>query len=197
MRQPASILSIAAILAFGLGSTVDASAQARQFEVPDGGGRIQFVSDAPLETITGRSSTMTGRVSVEPEDMSSWSGTLYVPVASIRTGDDLRDRHLRADNWLDAGRYPNATFEITRVEGASRLEPNQVTNLRVRGRFTIHGVARDITARARVRLDGDQLHIRASFTVHLPDHNVSVPALVRLKVSDDIRVNVSVDMRAS
>jgi polyisoprenoid-binding protein YceI len=182
-----------------------ASAQARTFEARnDGGSRIQFISDAPLETITGVTTHVTGSLSVDTNDLSTASGTINVRIASIRTGIDLRDEHLRADNWLNAERWPNATFEITRVEGASRLEPNQVANLRLHGRFSLHGVTREIVANARVRfvplndelrsqrITGDVIRAYATFNVRLQDYNVSVPSIVRLKVANDIRVSVTI-----
>ena len=99
--------------------------------------------------------------------------------------------------------HPNATFEITRIEGASRLEPNQSARVRIHGRFSLHGVTREITANARVRLvpvsdetranhvNGDSIRAQASFTVRLTDYNVSIPLPVRLKDSNEIRVNVT------
>lgn len=174
-----------------------ACAQARTFRATTGS-RIQFVSDAPLERITGTSSSVTGEVTVNPADLSSVSGTIRVPVASIRTGDDLRDDHLRSDSWLDAAGHPDATFEITSVEGASSLTPGEVVRVTLHGRFSIHGHTRDITASAQIRYipaaDGSPELIRAQarFTVSLPDFGVSVNPLVRLKVSDTISVNVTI-----
>ena len=182
-----------------------ASAQARDFAIRnDGGSRIQFISDAPLETITGVSSHVTGSVNVNPANLTAMRGTVNVSIASIRTGIDLRDEHLRSDNWLDAGANPNATFVITRVEGASTLAPNTSTRVRIHGRFTLHGVTREITANARMRLvplndelraahiTGDVIRAQASFRVQLTDYNVSVPLPVRLKVANEIRVNVTI-----
>lgn len=197
-------VALGALTANAFGGPV-AHAQTREFEIRnDGGSRIQFISDAPLETITGVSSHVTGEVRVDPNNLSAARGTVRVRVASIRTGVDLRDEHLRGDGWLDAENHPNATFEIRRVEGASRLEPNQSTRVRIHGRFTIHGVTRDVTANARVRLiplndelrrahiDGDVIRAQASFRVELEDYDVSVPLPVRLKVSNEIRVNVTI-----
>ncbi|MBZ0115965.1 MAG: YceI family protein [Sandaracinaceae bacterium] len=197
----ASIASIAITLSLASA----AAAQARTFNIAnDGGSRIQFISDAPLETITGVSSHVTGDVTFDAANLSSTRGTVRVRVATIRTGIDLRDEHLRAENWLDANRYPDATFEITGVEGASNLQPNVSTRVRVRGRFSIHGVTRDIVANAQVRLiplndelraariEGDVLRVQASFNIMLTDYNVSVPAIVRLKVANEIRVNVTI-----
>lgn len=204
MRNVVPVFSLAAALALSLGATSMADAQARNFRIRnDGGSRIQFISDAPLETITGVASHVTGEMSVDPANLSSWGGNIRVRIAAIRTGIDLRDEHLRSDNWLNAGRWPNAVFEVTRVEGASRLTPNQVTNVRVHGRFTLHGVTRDVVSNARVRyiplndelrearINGDVIRAHASFRVRLTDYNISVPLPVRLKVANEIRVNVT------
>lgn len=196
-----------ALSALGLGLALagTTSAQAREFAVRnDGGSRIQFVSDAPLETITGVSSHVTGALNVDPSDLSSAAGTVRVRIATLRTGVDLRDEHLRAENWLDANRYPDAIFEILRVEGAQRLEPNRPTTLSLHGRFTLHGVTRDVVANATVRfvplddelraarVNGDVIRGQASFRVQLTDYNVSVPLPVRLKVANEIRVDVTI-----
>lgn len=202
-------LSIVAALATGALLAPRAEAQARTFRIlNDGGSRIQFISDAPLETITGVSNHVTGELTVDTANVGAARGTVRVRVASIRTGIDLRDEHLRSANWLDATRWPDATFEITGVEGAGQLQPNQVANLRIRGRFSIHGVTRDIVANARVRfipltdemrsnhIEGDVIRAQASFRVQLTDYNVSVPLPVRLKVANEIRVNVTIRAEA-
>jgi polyisoprenoid-binding protein YceI len=179
-----------------------ASAQARTFGVASGS-RIQFVSDAPLERITGTSSTVSGDLTVNPADLSTARGTVRVPVSSIRTGDDLRDEHLHSDSWLDAGAHPDATFEITGIDGATALTPGAVTSVTLRGRFSIHGVTRDITASAQVRYilaeggNPELIRAQARFSVELPDFGVSVNPLVRLKVSDHITVNVTIRATAS
>ncbi|GAB4210416.1 MAG: hypothetical protein OHK0013_31010 [Sandaracinaceae bacterium] len=180
-----------------------AAAQAQSFRVVSGS-RIQFVSDAPLERITGVSSNVTGTVQIDPANLAATRGSVQVPITSIRTGMDLRDEHLHGSGWLDAARFPNATLEITGVEGATALSPDVVTRVTIRGRFTVHGVTRDVTVQAHVRwirasdelraqgIQGDLIRAQASFTVNLPDHDVSVNPLVRLKVSDTIRVNVTI-----
>jgi polyisoprenoid-binding protein YceI len=173
-----------------------ASAQARTFRATSGS-RMQFVSDAPLERITGVSTTVNGEVSVDPANLSTAHGRITVPVTSIRTGLDLRDEHLRSDAWLDAGAHPDAVLEITRVEGATSLTPNTVVRVTLHGTFSIHGQTHDVSIPAQVRYvpasgtDGDLIRAQASFTVSLPDYGVSVGALVRLKVSDTIQVNVT------
>ncbi|MGF1466084.1 MAG: YceI family protein [Sandaracinaceae bacterium] len=190
-------------LVLALGSL--AYAQSRTFTIRDqGGSRIQFVSDAPLETITGVSSRVSGTVQVDPNNLGATRGTIQVPVSSLRTGIDLRDEHLHSANWLDAPSFPNATLEITGVEGATRLQPNQDARIRIQGRFTLHGVTNDVVANARVRyipvteemrsnnVTSDVIRAQASFRVQLDDYGVSIPSVVQFKVANEIRVNVSV-----
>jgi polyisoprenoid-binding protein YceI len=187
----------AAVFAVEASFASGASAQARTFTLRnESGNRIQFVSDAPLETINGTGSHVTGELQVDPANLASARGTIRARIASLRTGIDLRDEHLRSENWLDANRYPEAVFEIIGVEGAARLEPNQQTSLRLRGRFSLHGVTREVVATAQVRFADDSIRGTARFNVRLTDFNISVPLPVRLKVANEIQVEVTIRANA-
>ncbi len=183
---------------------VPALAQSASFRVHDNGGsRVQFVSDAPLETITGLTSAVTGTVQIDPHDLSHVHGRVAARVGTLHTGIDLRDEHLRSEHWLDAAHFPEATFEITGIEGAHSLTPNQNTRLKIHGHFTVHGVTHDVVADARARyvpftpemraahVNGDVVLVQAKFPVKLTDYGLSIPAPVRLKVSNDIDVEVA------
>ena len=101
----------------------------------------------------------------------------------------------RRQNYLRQGSHRQfyTEVEITGISGASALSAGQVTNLRITGRFTIHGVTKNVTARARVRWDGNNnIRGRARFSIDLEDYNVSVPSIVRLKVSNTISITVSI-----
>jgi polyisoprenoid-binding protein YceI len=178
-----------------------AAAQPRQFTV-EPGSQVQFVSEAPLERITGTSSGVTGVVLLDPKNPVEARGEIAVPVASIRTGIDLRDEHLRSDSWLDAGRNPEIVFALRGVTMSGELVPNTLIEPTVIGTLEVHGIARSVSSRAKVRFtpasapgERDVVRIQASFVVHLKDHAVSIPSIVALKVSPDIKVNV--DLRVS
>ncbi|QQR91147.1 MAG: YceI family protein [Myxococcales bacterium] len=180
-------------------------AEQQQFTIKDdGGSRIQFVSDAPLETITGVTSHVNGHIIGDPGQLSSVKGKVSAQVKSIKTGIDLRDEHLRSDSWLDAKKYPKATFEVKKVTGAKAIKPNKSIKAKVHGVFTLHGVSHPVVADTSVRwvplteemkkipgMEGDVLMIQGSFKIKLTDYKVSVPTIVQLKVSDEIEVNVN------
>lgn len=174
-------------------------ADATTFRVrADGKSRATFVSDAPLETMTGKSSRVTGTLTVDPADITKTTGSFKMPVVSLRTDNDLRDEHLQGDGWLDAKKTPNIHFEITEVilgkKDSPELKPNKNRKVKVRGKFTAHGITKNVIANGHVNWAGNALHIKAEFTATLEDHNISVPSIVRLKVANDI--SVSVDLHA-
>ncbi|MCZ6806541.1 MAG: YceI family protein [Deltaproteobacteria bacterium] len=188
---------VAFILAVCLATPAISQADATEFRVHNG--KATFVSDAPLETMTGTTAEVTGTVTFDPADISTTKGTFKVPVVSMRTGNDLRDEHLQSDSWLDAKKNPHIIFEIMEVSGAESLKPKKNTKVKVKGKFTVHGVTKIVEAKGTVKwtpADGgkDDLRIKVKFTAKLEDHGVSVPSIVRLKMANEI--TVSIDLRA-
>ena len=190
---------VSAIAAVCMAVPAISQADATTFQVRnDGKSRVTFVSDAPLETMTGKSSKVTGSVTLDPADISKTQGSFKVPVLSLRTDNDLRDEHLQGDGWLDAKKNPNIHFEIAEVilgkKDSRELKKDKNTKVQVKGKFTAHGITKPVIARGTVKWSDGSLHIKAEFTVTLEDHSISVPSIVRLKVANEIAV--AVDLRA-
>lgn len=173
-----------------------AMAQARPYKVDEADSKIQFVSDAPLEKFTGSSTKLSGEIKLDPAKAAQTKGEIKVKMNSFKTGIALRDEHFQSENWLDAKKYPEAKFVITKITGVEALKPGEGVDATVVGKFSLHGVTKDVTATAKVRLvpaEGgkpESLRVQATFTVKLEDHKVSIPSIVALKVSPEIKVNV-------
>lgn len=172
------------------------------FNFADRGGRNQatFFSTTPLEDINGLTNDVKGTVSFNVNDLKTLKGKISVSVASIKTGIDLRDEHLRSEDWLNAGAYPEVTFTIKSVKDIKPVENNKV-ELKVTGDYTMHGVTREITADAtltfldesettKMRAPGDLLGVQANFTVRLSDFGVK-NKIVGQKVAEVVQVGVN------
>lgn len=194
-----SATRVCLMLAVCLAAPAVTRADATTYRVlDDGKSSATFVSDAPLETMTGKTSKVTGTLTVDPMDITKAKGSFKSPVVSLRTDNDLRDEHLQGDGWLDAKKNPNIHFAITEVvlgkKAATELKKNKATKVQVKGKFTAHGITKPIAASGTVKWTDTEMHIKAKFTVTLEDHEISVPSIVRLKVANDIAV--SVDLHA-
>jgi polyisoprenoid-binding protein YceI len=175
-----------------------ASAQVHTFKVEEGGdSKIQFVSDAPLERFTGTTNKISGEIKVDPQKAGQTKADIKVKmVNSFKTGIALRDEHFQSENWLDAKKFPESKFVITKITGLDTLKPGTTAEATITGKFTLHGITKDVTAQCKIRLvpaDGakpESLHVQATFKVKLEDHKVSIPSIVALKVAPEVQVNV-------
>ena len=199
LRRPASWLLLLGSL--WMAAVPAARAESRRFAIERGRSRGVFVSDAVLDTFEGQTRAMRGMIQVDFEHLQATRGFVQFPVASLRTGIELRDEHLRGESWLDAKKHPHIRFEITKVEGASSLAPGQTVEVLIHGRITIHGVTRPVKAKVKVTRSAAQgdsperLRIRGQFEIKLTDFGISVPLPVRLKVSNEILVKVDLSAR--
>ncbi len=167
---------------------VGAGSRAQQFA------QVESVTD--LETFTGRTDKVTGSIVFDPAKRTG-SGSIVVDVASLNTGIDLRDEHLRNPMWLDAAKHPNITFVTTSVRSTGG------DKYRVTGNLTLHGVTKKITTTATVKyrvadettkasgFKGDLLQTKTSFTVKLADFGIMVPQMARAKVSETVTISIT------
>jgi polyisoprenoid-binding protein YceI len=90
-----------------------------------------------VSTVKGRFTRLSGTVLDVAEDPSLSSVQVEIEAASITTGDEQRDTHLRSADFFDAESYPAISFKSTRIEGDRDA-------FKVVGDLTLHGVTREI-----------------------------------------------------
>jgi len=196
------------ILALVLTAAVAPAAPAAEFAIrPGGSNMVRFLSKAPLESVEGKTSAVTGRVVVDPEHLAdSVTVQVEVDLASLDTGIDLRNQHMR-DNHLETAKFPTAVFEGGRVRDATatRLLPGEKVTFNLDGQFTVHGVTRPITAAVEVVAIPDptaeaaqsaalpaigELKVTARFEVKLSDHQITRPQFLVMRLDEVQRITV-------
>jgi len=190
---------VAVSMSFAQGFKVKATGE-QTFNFEDKRNQVKFFSTTPLEDITGISNDVKGEVSLNVADIKSMKGSITISVASIKTAIDLRDEHLRSENWLDAANYPDITFAIKNVGDVKVLEENRIET-KVTGDFTAHGVTKETVADVTLTyLDaseqtkqsgpGDLLGVQAKFNIALSDFEVE-NMIVGQKVADEIEITAT------
>jgi polyisoprenoid-binding protein YceI len=158
-------------------------------------GQANFVSEAPVEKIEGTGDAM-GTLSLDLADISTIKGNIKVPVASMKTGNDTRDDHMRAAEWLDAAACPDIAFEVKSAKVVSSETKGEVTEhtLEVSGAFSVHCKTKDTTVKASLKVKGDKVKISSSFDIALADFEVKGKAgVVGEKVGKSIAIQVSLN----
>jgi len=156
---------------------------------------ITFESTTDFEVILGTANQADGMIRADLEK-GTGSVEISVPVASLRTGIELRDEHMRSAGWLDAEKYPQISFTSDNVkQGDDGL-------WKAVGTFSLHGVSKPLAADVEVReipaelaskagLEaGDWLRISTAFEVKLSDFGVKIPDMAAAKVNDTWKIKV-------
>jgi polyisoprenoid-binding protein YceI len=170
-----------------------AAARADDFTVTPGKPNlVVFTSKAQVESFQGKTSKLSGRISVNPADVGdSITVELHVDLASLDTGIAKRNGHMR-DNHLETSKYPEAVFT-----GATVLSPahaalsGKPVGVDLEGSFTIHGMTHRMRPHADVTLNGNKLAFTATFQVSLADYAIPRPQFLFLKLADTQELKVT------
>jgi polyisoprenoid-binding protein YceI len=128
------------ILFFCLALCTPSIAMAAAYQLDADHSSIQFkIRHLTVSNVTGTFNKFKGSASVEGEDIASLKVEVAIDAASVDTGHEKRDEHLRNADFLDVAKYPAITFVSKKV---IKGDPGK---LKVIGDLTLHGITREIT----------------------------------------------------
>jgi polyisoprenoid-binding protein YceI len=193
-----TIMTLAAI---ALTTPAFAHTQSFDFKDPKGVNNAVFVLDAPLEAINGTASGISGTLDYNHEDPGALSGRIVIAADSLSVPNPTMREHMHGGQWLDVARFPEITFESTRVSNVKQ-SGNKVT-AQITGDMTIRGETREVTApvsftylkdklgiRTNGQMQGDLLVLRARFTIKRSDFGIN-PEAPADKVAEEIELTLS------
>ena len=92
-----------------------------------------------VSTYKGRFTGVTGTIVLDLANPAESSVEAVVDAATVYTGSDQRDGHLKSPDFLDIANHPTLSFKSTQVE------PDGPDSAKVTGDLTIRGTTRPIT----------------------------------------------------
>lgn len=100
---------------------------------------VQFkINHLGYSYILGSFEEFSGSFSYDPENLEASAASMEVEVASLNSNHAERDKHIKSDDFLDAGEYPTATFTST------AFEPTGDDEGVLTGELTLHGETNEI-----------------------------------------------------
>lgn len=192
----AAALGLTALAAHAAPRTFD-------FKDPKGVNNVQFKLDAPLESITGTATGISGAVRFDPAQPGATTGRIVLDTTTLTVGNPLMAEHLRGDQWLDVARHPTIVFDARELRNVRTRGPETIAE--VAGKLTVKGVTRDVTVPvtfthlpdklgARVndpKVKGDLLVLRATFQINRSDFGLQ-PGQMTDKVAESIDLSLSI-----
>lgn len=193
--------TIAVLAAVSTLSAVQAAPITFDFKDPKGVNNVVFKLDAPLESINGTASGVSGTVTVDPANPEAATGKIVVATDSLKVPNSMMQEHMLGEKWLNAKANPEISFEIKKISDIEKEGDKGEAD--VTGIFTLNGVSKEITVDAKVTYlpgklsarmpdtEGDLLVIRAKFNIKRSDYNIQ-PGQNNEKVADEIELELSI-----
>jgi polyisoprenoid-binding protein YceI len=91
-----------------------------------------------ISNVTGEFTVMAGTLHLDSTDITKSTLEASVDVSSINTKELQQNAHLKSADFLDAKKFPELHFRSTRISTKAD------GNLTVFGKFTIHGISREV-----------------------------------------------------
>ncbi|HYP01008.1 MAG TPA: YceI family protein [Pyrinomonadaceae bacterium] len=126
-----------------------------------------------LSSVSGKFTDFTIEIVYDDADVTKSSVNAVIKAASIDTGIERRDAHLRNADFFDVEKFPEITFKSSRIEKKGK-------DFVAHGTFTMHGVAKEIAlpftingVRKDEKTGKTTLGATARTTVNRKDYGVS------------------------
>ncbi len=128
---------------------------------------------------------VTGDVRIEEQQ-----GTIVVtvPLAGLKTGIGLRDRHLR-EKYLETDKHPNAELRVAR-SAIKFPDPGAAVSQNVTGSLSLHGTTRPTPFNYAARRDGSTYRVNGAMRVNLQDFGIKTPSFMGVTVNNAIDIKV-------
>jgi polyisoprenoid-binding protein YceI len=152
-------------------------------------GKISFISKAPLEEIEGKNKTVTAVV-----DSKTGAMQFAIQMKGFEFEKQLMQQHFN-ENYVESDKYPKAEFKGT-ISNNSTINYSKDGNYpaKVKGKLTIHGVTKDVETTGTLKINGGKIDANSTFNVLISDYNIKIPAVVKDKVSNTIKITVDCDL---
>jgi polyisoprenoid-binding protein YceI len=120
------------------------AASAAEYQVDPVHSTVTFaIRHLGISEVRGAFTNFTGKIAYDPAKPEEFKAGGTVEVASLNTGNKMRDDHLRSGEFFDAAKLPEIKFTAT---GIKKEDGEWV----VTGQFTLHGVTKELKLRGEL-----------------------------------------------
>lgn len=131
----------------------------------------------------GSFSGLAGTIVFNPDNLDGCSFDVHIDAGSINTGVDMRDDHLRSEDYFDVKNHPQIRFVSTKITGNKKSG-----TLFVSGKLTIKGTTKDISFPFTAQPVKDGYFFNGEFKLNRRDFKVGGGSMV----SDNLTVFLKV-----
>jgi polyisoprenoid-binding protein YceI len=178
MKKCLARMLLVLIMGFALGDL-----PAQVYNLSDDGSTIEFTIRNLGFNVTGSFKGLKGRASFDPGNPAAGAVTASVEAATISTGNNSRNSHLKKEEYFDVARFPLINFVSTKIARGEKAGELLMT-----GNLTIKGTTRVVSFPFTFIVKGEDIVFSGEFRLNRRDFGVGGNSLV---LSDNLVVSLS------
>lgn len=124
-----------------------------------------------------------GTVSFDENDLASSSFNVSADVNTINTGNGMKNKHAKGDDWLNAEKFPTIKFVSSSIEKTDKGYKSE-------GKLTLKGVTKTISIPFTFTKAGKGGTFKGSFTIKRQDYNITKDG-----VGDNIKIELLIPVK--
>ena len=139
------------------------------------------VKHSGISFVDGSFKKFDGSIVASKADLTDAKINFTADVASVNTSVEMRDNHLKSDDFFNAEKYPKMTFESTSFSKKPQKGAKQLANSNIyylKGKLTIRDVTKDVLfevlygGTAKDQQGNTKAGFKATTTINRLDYNI-------------------------
>jgi polyisoprenoid-binding protein YceI len=118
--------------------------------------------------------------------------SVAVPLASLETGIDLRNKHMLED--LEAEKFPTATLEVA-LSALKFPADGETVSAEARGQFGLHGQTKETAFSYKATCKSGLCDVEATAGLNVKDFGVKIRSYLGITVKPDLKIGVRVQLK--
>jgi hypothetical protein len=146
-------------------------------------GKITFEASVPsFEEIKAKNENVTCILNTKTGEIAS-----LALIKGFKFPIALMEEHFN-ENYIESTKYPKATFKGTIKDFNFAELTGSSKEYTLNGKLEMHGKVKDVTTSAKIKKTNKGIEIETNFSVNASDFDISIPSVVKYKVSNKINI---------
>ena len=101
------------------------------------------------------------------------------------------------ENYVESDKFPKAVFKgaISNI-GSVNFAASGKYPVTVSGQLTIHGITKPVSTMGTLVLQNNEVSANAEFNILLDDYKISIPGLMKDKISKTVKISAALKYQA-
>ena len=130
---------------------------------------------------SGEFSGLKGTINFDPADLANSKFDVTIDVATINTGNGMKNTHAKSEKWFDVEKYPVIKFTSSSITKTA-------AGFDAKGTLDMHGVQKEIV----VPFTFNQNIFKSSFSINRLDYNVNTAEPAHGSATFTVNISVPV-----